>query len=192
MRKYILFIVLSCMSFFHAIAQETVTVNNIRYYIDNGEATITMQDEALSGDIAIPESITNKGRSYTVVRATNGAFQNTDITSISLPNSITSLGNNCFQHCKNLIYVKLPDNITSLGDYVFTSCSKLSSIKLPDTLTSLGEYCFSFCDGLTSLLLPNSITTLGEGCFMGCENIETITLPSNITSLPANCFSGCN
>ena len=214
MRKYILFIVLSCMSFFHAIAQETVTVNNIRYYIDNGEATITMQDEALSGDIAIPESITNKGRSYTVVRATNGAFQNTDITSISLPNSITSLGNNCFQHCKNLIYVKLPDNITSLGDncfqfchnlisvklpdnitslgdYVFSSCRKLSSIKLPDTLTSLGEYCFSFCDGLTSLLLPNSITTLGPGCFMGCENIETITLPSNITSLPPFCFKNC-
>ena len=191
MRKYILFIALSCMSFFHAIAQETVTVDNIRYYIDNGEATIAMQDEALSGDIAIPESITNKGRSYTVVRATNGAFQNSDITSITLPNSITSLGNNCFSLCNNLISVKLPDNITSLGDYTFQSCNKLSSIKLPSTLTSLGEYCFSHCDGLTSLLLPNSITTLGEGCFMGCENIETITLPSNITSLPANCFFLC-
>lgn len=145
MKKYILLIMLSCMSLFHAAAQETITVNNIKYYIDNGEATIAVQDETLSGDIIIPESITHEGRSYTVVRATNGAFQNTDITSISLPNSITSLGNNCFQYCDNLISVKLPDNITSLGDYVFMSCSKLSSIKLPDTLTSLGEFCFGHC-----------------------------------------------
>ena len=191
MRKYILFIVLSCMSFFHAIAQETVTVDNIRYYIDNGEATIAMQDEALSGDIIIPESITYEGRSYTVVRATNGAFQNTDITSISLPNSITSLGNNCFDFCYNLISVKLPDNITSLGDNTFRNCNKLSSIKLPNTLTSLGEYCFESCHGLTSLLLPNSITTLGWGCFLSCYNLKTITLPNNITDLPGSCFAHC-
>lgn len=191
MKKYILLIMLSCMSLFHAAAQETITVNNIKYYIDNGEATIAVQDETLSGDIIIPESITHEGRSYTVVRATNGAFQNTDITSISLPNSITSLGNNCFQYCDNLISVKLPDNITSLGDYVFMSCSKLSSIKLPDTLTSLGEFCFGHCDDLITLILPNSITTLGLGCFTDCKNIKAITLPTNITSLPTHCFSDC-
>lgn len=191
MRKYILLIMLSCMSLFHAAAQETITVNNIKYYIDNGEATIAVQDETLSGDIIIPESITHEGRSYTVVRTTNGAFQNTDITSISLPNNIKSLGNNCFKQCHNLISVKLPDNITSLGDNTFSICSKLSSIKLPDTLTSLGEYCFSGCDNLATLTLPNSITKLGIGCFHSCENLETVTLPQNITNLPAFCFSDC-
>lgn len=191
MKKYILLIMLSCMSLFHAAAQETITVNNIRYYIDNGEATIAVQDETLSGDIIIPESITHEGRSYTVVRTTNGAFQNTDITSISLPNNIKSLGNNCFKQCHNLISVKLPDNITSLGDYTFSICSKLSLIKLPDTLTSLGEYCFSGCDNLATLILPNSITTLGQGCFSGCNNLKKITLPTNITGLPSFCFSDC-
>ena len=191
MKKYILLIMLSCMSLFHAAAQETITVNNIRYYIDNGEATIAVQDETLSGDIIIPESITHEGRSYTVFRTTNGAFQNTDITSISLPNNIKSLGNNCFKQCHNLISVKLPDNITSLGDYTFSICSKLSLIKLPDTLTSLGEYCFSGCDNLATLILPNSITTLGQGCFSGCNNLKKITLPTNITGLPSFCFSDC-
>ena len=190
MRKYFILTMLLCMSFFHAIAQETVTVDNIKYYIENGESTIAVQDENLSGDIVIPESISYDGNNYVVIRATNGAFQNTDITSIILPNSITSLGNNCFEKCNNLISVKLPDNITSLGDNTFSSCSKLSSIKLPDTLTSLGKYCFSHCY-LTSLILPNSITTLEKGCFLDCENIETITLPTNITNLPAACFEGC-
>ena len=68
MRKYILLIMLSCMSLFHAAAQETITVDNIKYYIDNGEATIAVQDETLSGDIIIPESITHEGRSYTVAQ----------------------------------------------------------------------------------------------------------------------------
>lgn len=190
MRKYILLIMLSCMSLFHATAQETITVDNIKYYIDNGEATIAVQDETLSGDIIIPESITHEGRSYTVVRTTNGAFQNTDITSISLPNSITSLGNGCFYNCHKLISVKLPDNITSLGNETFSTCSHLSSIELPNTLTALGNYCFINCR-ITTLILPQSITNLGIGCFSLCDNLKTITLPTNITNLPAACFEDC-
>ncbi len=191
MRKLFLITMFLCMTFFNAMAQKTVTIDGIKYHIENGEATIAVQDETLSGDIVIPESISYDGNNYSVVRATNGAFQNTDITGITLPNSITSLGNSCFKFCYNLTSVKLPDNITSLGDYVFMSCRKLSSIKLPDTLTSLGEYCFSFCDGLTSLILPNSITTLGHGCFSDCNNLKKITLPTNITSLPSFCFNDC-
>lgn len=191
MRKLFLINMFLCITFFNAMAQKTVTIDGIKYHIENGEATIAVQDETLSGDIVIPESISYDGNNYSVVRATNGAFQNTDITGITLPNSITSLGNSCFKFCYNLTSVKLPDNITSLGDYVFMSCRKLSSIKLPDTLTSLGEDCFSFCDGLTSLILPNSITTLGHGCFSDCNNLKKITLPTNITSLPSFCFSDC-
>lgn len=171
-------------------AQEIATIDGIKYHIENGEATIAVQDENLSGDIVIPESISYDGNNYTVVRATNGAFQNTDITSIILPNSITSLGNNCFQNCIKLTSVKLPDNITSLGDYTFSICSKLSSIKLPDSLTSLGKFCFALCN-ITKLTLPNSITNLGNNCFYSCKNLETITLPQNITNLPAFCFNDC-
>ena len=167
MRKYFILTMLLCMSFFHAIAQETVTVDNIKYYIENGEATIAVQDENLSGDIVIPESISYNGNNYVVIRATNGAFQNTDITSIILPNSITALGNICFRFCHNLTSVKLPDNITSLGDETFMNCN------------------------ITKLTLPNSITTIGQGCFYSCSNLETVTLPQNITNLPASCFKDC-
>ena len=190
MRKLFLITMFLCMTFFNAMAQKTVTIDSIKYYIENGEATIAVQDETLSGDIVIPESISYDGNNYTVVRATNGAFQNTDITGITLPNSITSLGNSCFKLCHNLTSVKLPDNITVLGDEAFNTCYKLSSVKLPTTLTSLGKWCFLNC-GITTLTLPNSITNLGIGCFSLCENLETITLPQNITNLPAYCFHDC-
>lgn len=190
MRKLFLITMFLCMTFFNAMAQKTVTIDGIKYHIENGEATIAVQDETLSGDIVIPESISYDENNYSVVRATNGAFQNTDITGITLPNSITSLGNSCFKLCNKLTSVKLPDNITSLGDETFMTCSKLSSINIPNTLTSLGEFCLAFCN-ITKLTLPNSITNLGNNCFQSCENLETITLPQNITNLPAYCFHDC-
>ena len=190
MRKLFLITMFLCMTFFNAMAQKTVTIDGIKYHIENGEATIAVQDETLSGDIVIPESISYDENNYSVVRATNGAFQNTDITGITLPNSITSLGNSCFKLCNKLTSVKLPDNITSLGDETFMTCSKLSSINITNTLTSLGEFCLAFCN-ITKLTLPNSITNLGNNCFQSCENLETITLPQNITNLPAYCFHDC-
>ena len=190
MRKLFLITMFLCMTFFNAMAQKTVTIDGIKYHIENGEATIAVQDETLSGDIVIPESISYDENNYSVVRATNGAFQNTDITGITLPNSITSLGNSCFKLCNKLTSVKLPDNITSLGDETFMTCSKLSSINIPNTLTSLGEFCLAFCN-ITKLTLPNSITKLGIGCFHSCENLETVTLPQNITNLPDFAFNDC-
>lgn len=190
MRKLFLITMFLCMTFFNAMAQKTVTIDGIKYHIENGEATIAVQDETLSGDIVIPESISYDENNYSVVRATNGAFQNTDITGITLPNSITSLGNSCFKLCNKLTSVKLPDNITSLGDETFMTCRKLSVIELPKKLISLGQYCFMNCN-ITKLTLPNSITTIGQGCFYSCSNLETVTLPQNITNLPAACFEDC-
>ena len=190
MRKLFLITMFLCMTFFNAMAQKTVTIDGIKYHIENGEATIAVQDETLSGDIVIPESISYDENNYSVVRATNGAFQNTDITGITLPNSITSLGNSCFKLCNKLTSVKLPDNITSLGDETFMGCSDLSVIELPKKLISLGVSCFMGCN-ITKLTLPNSITKLGIGCFHSCENLETVTLPQNITNLPDFAFNDC-
>lgn len=190
MRKLFLINMFLCITFFNAMAQKTVTIDGIKYHIENGEATIAVQDETLSGDIVIPESISYDENNYSVVRATNGAFQNTDITGITLPNSITSLGNSCFKLCNKLTSVKLPDNITSLGDETFMGCSDLSVIELPKKLISLGVSCFMGCN-ITKLTLPNSITKLGIGCFHSCENLETVTLPQNITNLPDFAFNDC-
>ena len=215
MRKFLL-TVLSCLAFCFALAQETATIDGIKYSLyNNGEAMIMVQDESLAGDIVIPEKVSYNGTDYTVTSADYGAFSPTSITSIVLPNSITSLGwfcfkncsslksitlpdgitslsNNCFEGCSGLTFITLPDNITSLGHDCFLGCSSLKSITLHDNITFLGRSCFSGCSSLKSITLPESINSLRRGCFSGCSSLESVILPDGITSLGRSCFSGCS
>ena len=144
MRKFLL-TVLSCLAFCFALAQETATIDGIKYSLDNGEATILEQDKSLVGDIVIPEKVSYNGTDYTVTSAEKRAFNITSITSIVLPNSITSLGSSCFDGCIRLKSITLPDGITSLPDFCFDDCSSLKSVTLPDGITSLGMDCFFNC-----------------------------------------------
>lgn len=191
MRKYLLLTIFSCLSFCYTIAQETATIDGIKYYLQNGAATIMVQDESLSGKITVPEYVSYNGEDYKVVNVTNGAFKNTNITEIVLSNSITSLGDECFSYCSFLNSVTLPNNITSLGNSTFTLCRSLSTITLPNSITSLGDECF-INSGLRTISLPNSISTLGTSCFAGCTQLESIELSNSITSLPSLCFNGCS
>src|SRR5574344_294175 len=173
-------------------AQETATIDGIKYYLENGKATIMVQPTTLSGDIVIPEKVTYNNVDYTVSSMTSSAFKQTDIKTITLPNSITSLGDECFWFCSYLTSIILPNSITSLGNDCFGSCSNLTSIILPNSITSLGNLCFWNCSSLTSITLPNSITSLGYNCFGLCTNLTSITLPNSITSLGNGCFKNCS
>lgn len=192
MKKVFLFAVFSCLSFYHLFAQEIATIDGIKYYLQNEEATIMVQDVSLSGKIIIPEYVSKDGTNYKVINVSNGAFQDTRITEIILPNSITSLGDYCFNNCSNLASITLPNSITSLGNYCFSDCSNLASITMPNSITMLGEGCFNECLNLSSITLPNGITSLGSDCFRDCRNLVSITLPNSVTSLGSGCFSYCH
>ena len=113
------------------------------------------------------------------------------LTSITIPSSVTSLGNYCFSHCYGLTSITIPSSVTLLGDGCFESCVALTSITIPSSVTSLGENCFSYCSGLTSITIPSSVTLLGDGCFSGCYGLTSITIPSSVTLLGENCFYDC-
>lgn len=192
MRKFLL-TALSCLAFCFALAQETATIDGIKYSLySNGEAAISEQYDSLAGDIVIPEKVSYNGTDYTVTSVRNEAFWRAGITSIILPNSITSLGWDSFRSCRSLKSITLPDGITELGDNCFYGCSSLTSITLPEGITSLGESCFAGCSSLASINLPESITSLGSSCFYGCSSLTSITLPEGITSLGERCFENCS
>ena len=92
--------------------------------------------------------------------------------------------------CKSLSSITLPESVTSVGYYCF-GFSGLTSITLSNNLTSLEKFCFYLCP-LTSITLPNSVTSLGELCFRSCKSLTSITLPSSVTSLGDACFSVCD
>ncbi len=190
MKHYYLLLLFVLSSIF-AHGQKIVTIDNIKYYLENGEAAIISQDESLSGNIVIPETVSHNGTDYSITSIDGNAFSSTKISLITLPNSITALGKSCFRNCSNLVSIKLPNNIKTLENMCFHNCSSLTSITLPNGITTLGSSCFSGCTNLTSITLPNSITTLGSSCFAGCSNLTSITLPNGITTLGDGCFYNC-
>lgn len=114
-----------------AYAQETGTIGDVKYLLDEGEATILDQPDNLAGDIVVPSSVTYNGTEYTVNRMMDGAFSSTQITSIVLPNSLVKIGGQPFYYCQKLKAVTLPEGMTSLGESFFYYCNSLISIKLP-------------------------------------------------------------
>ena len=102
--------------------------------------------------------------------------ENTEITDLVIPNSVTSIGNYAFDGCSSLTSVIIPNSVKSIGDYAFEGCSGLTSITIPNSVTSIGNYAFRGCSGLTSVTIPNSVRGIGRGAFKGCSNLSSVTV----------------
>ncbi|MBR5527529.1 MAG: leucine-rich repeat protein, partial [Clostridia bacterium] len=98
----------------------------------------------------------------------------TGLTSIEIPDSVTSIGAMAFASCLRLAGIDIPDSVTSIGDYAFSSCDSLTSIVIPDSVTSIGGYAFRYCDSLASICLPGNVTSIGRSVFLGCRNLAYV------------------
>ena len=112
-------------------------------------------------------------------------------TSITIPNSVTSIGDYAFCGCTGLTSITIPTSVTSIGDYAFSNCTGLTSIDIPNSITSIVNRMFYGCTGLTSITIPNNITSIGGGAFSGCTGLTSITIPNSVTSIGGSAFYGC-
>ncbi len=112
--------------------------------------------------------------------------------SITIPNSVTSIGNYAFMNCSELSSITIPNSVETIGDYAFKSCSRLSSITIPDSVTSIGRSSFEYCVGFTSITIPNSVTSIGDYAFSGCSGLTSITIPHSVTSIRRSAFEYCD
>lgn len=113
------------------------------------------------------------------------------LTSITIPNSIKSIGNSAFDGCSGLTSVDIPNSVTSIGEYAFCGCSGLTSIAIPNSVTSIGNSAFKGCTGLTSITIPNSITTIEHNTFRDCTSLVSIAIPNSVTSMRNRIFENC-
>lgn len=98
------------------------------------------------------------------------------MTSIIIPEGVTSIEDDVFGGCSGLTCVTIPEGVTSIGDWAFFWCSSLTSITIPEGVTSIGDWAFDGCSGLTSINIPKSVTSIGNGIFRECSSLHEITV----------------
>ncbi|HEX7261704.1 MAG TPA: choice-of-anchor D domain-containing protein, partial [Luteolibacter sp.] len=90
-----------------------------------------------------------------------------------------------------LTSVTIPTSVTSIGDSVFRGCTSLTGITIPPSVTSIEHSAFLYCSGLTSVTIPSSVTSIGGGAFFGCSGLTRVTIPSGVTSIGEAAFNSC-
>ena len=114
------------------------------------------------------------------------------LTSVTIPNSVTSIGRYAFSDCSGLTSVSIGDGVTSIGASAFIGCSGLTSIAIPDSVTSIGENAFAGCSGLTSIAIPDSVISIGASAFSGCSGLTSVSIGDGVTTIGMGAFYGCS
>ena len=186
--------------------------DGIKYKKTSANECEVISGGSCSGDVVIPEKITSNGKEYTVTSIGARAFYEYNISSVTIPNSVTSIGEYTFAKCRNLTTavipnsvtyigqwafmgtgitsVIIPDGITSLEESIFNGCDYLSSVIIPNSVNSIGRKAFYRCLSLASINIPNSVTSIGELAFWECRSLTSITIPNSVTSIGAQAFNG--
>lgn len=156
--------------------------------IDLTDATITaIPDNEFYGcpylqTALLPEGLTSIG---------NNAFRETSLAKISIPASVTSIGDGSFYADNVLTTVEIPSqsSLTTIGGSAFYNCSSLKSIQLPNGITQLNSSTFRQCQSLSSVILPNALKSIGSYCFYQTAALKNISFPSTLTSIDSYAFN---
>ncbi len=174
-------------------------VNGLAYDIneDGVSVTVTYENDydprynSLRYDLEIPESVYYYGQTYPVTKIGGFAFYDEhDLRSVIIPNTVTEIGSSAFSWCYGLVYVELPNSITAIDSYAFDYCYNLTSIDIPNSVTYIGDGAFQSCYGLTSVTIPNSVTFIEDYTFNQCIRLSSVTIPNSVTSIGDGAFSG--
>ncbi len=123
------------------------------------------------------------------------AFRNcANLTSVTLPTSLTSIGQYSFMNCSGLREISIPGNVSRIGSQAFKGCTGLTTVNLSTGLQEIGEEAFEDCTKLVSIMIPSNVTSIEENAFKNCGKLKTITFQCNYVSglIDPAAFTGVN
>jgi uncharacterized repeat protein (TIGR03803 family) len=160
-------------------------------YTTNDDNTLTITGYTGSGwAVTIPTNING----LTVTGIGNGeedyVFEDTGVTSVTIPDSVTSIGDVAFYYCPSLTSATIGNGVTSIGDYAFYDCEDLTSVTIGNGVTNIGDYAFDDCFSLSSVTIGTNVISIGDYAF-SCENLTNVTIPASVTSIGDYAFYEC-
>ena len=149
-----------------------------------------------------------------VTKIGDRAFYECGITSITIPESVNTIGSSAFNRCLSLTRITIPDNVTSIGESAFYYCSSLTSLTLGKGVTAIGYSAFRECTGeliincnipsvdsssgvfsgskFKSVTIGDGVTTIGATAFYNCSSLTSVTIGNSVTSIGATAFHNCS
>ena len=159
-----------------------------------GEATITGFSKKYTDTLSITNIL--GGCLVTSIGAGRqnliGVFTDcTNLTCVTIPNSVTVIENWSFSGCAGLTNVVIGSSVKYIGDFAFSGCAGLTSVTIPDGVTKIGVGTFLKCHGLTNVTIPASVTRINAQAFGGCRSLSLVTLPNRVADIGYSAFNGC-
>lgn len=122
----------------------------------------------------------------------SNAFSATGLTSVTIPDSVETIESGAFSGCSNLKSVILPKNITTLSADLFSGCEKLTDIEIPQNVTKIDTSAFNSCKGLKSITIPENVVEIGGAAFKYCTGLTCAVIPNCVKTIGSGAFSYCS
>ena len=144
---------------------------------------------SLTGDVVIPETVSNSNHTYKVLSIDDWAFQYCrELTSVTIGNNVTKIGNRAFSGCTSLTKINFGRSITTIPDGAFCDCNGLTSIDIPSPISVIGSQAFARCTGLTEVSFGSTINTIGGSAFEGCTALNQVSIPTSVSTIGYDAF----
>ena len=159
-------------------------------------------------NLVIPSSVDG----CTVVGIGDNCFANTPLASVTIPNSVTSIGYKAFADCGNLTSITIGSSVTEIGNEAFSGCHNLTAVHIEDLAAwcnipfyetmngnsllhsnplEYAHHLYQNGEEVKDLVIPNNVTTIGRNAFCGCSGLKSVTIPNSVKSIGSDAFSGC-
>ena len=164
------------------------TLDNLIFTLKSDDTYEVKRANTSVKTVVIPSLYNQK---YVTSIAASGFSRCTSLTSVIIPDSVVSIGEEAFYFSSKLAGVTLGNGVITIGDSAFTGCDALMGITIPDSVKTIGASAFYGCNALKSVTLAEGLTSIGSKAFYDCDALESITIPNSVTSIGSYAFYSC-